>query len=37
MTHVDIVIGVVVGLGLLELVGIFLAFCLSKALTGYIK
>ncbi|XP_044262951.1 tetraspanin-1 [Tribolium madens] len=37
MIHVDIVIGVAVGLGLLELVGIFLAFCLAKALNGYIK
>ncbi|KAJ3641157.1 hypothetical protein Zmor_027674 [Zophobas morio] len=37
MTHIDIVIGIGVGLGLLELIGIFLAFCLSKALNGYIK
>ncbi|XP_015839660.1 tetraspanin-1 isoform X2 [Tribolium castaneum] len=37
MIHVDVVIGVAVGLGLLELVGIFLAFCLAKALNGYIK
>ncbi|RZB40977.1 Tetraspannin domain containing protein, partial [Asbolus verrucosus] len=37
LKNINIVIGAAVGLGVLELVGIFLAFCLSKSLNGYIK
>lgn len=35
--HLDIVIGVAVVLVLIELVGIVMAFCLSKSLNGYRK
>lgn len=37
MSHTNIVIGVGVGLALVELLGIFLAFCLSKNINSYIK
>lgn len=35
--HIRIVIGVGIGLGLLQLIGIFLAFCLSNSIDSYIK
>lgn len=37
MSHVDIIIGVGIGLALLQLFGIFLAFCLTKNINSYIK
>lgn len=37
MSHTDIVIGVAIGVGLIQLLGIFLAFCLCKSLDRYIK
>lgn len=37
MSHLDIIIGVGIGLALLELLGIFLAFCLTKNINSYIK
>lgn len=36
-SHMDIVIGVGVGLGVLQLLGIFLAFCLCKNVGSYMK
>ncbi|KAJ1521344.1 hypothetical protein ONE63_003020 [Megalurothrips usitatus] len=35
--HINIVIGVGVGLGLVQLFAIFLAFCLVKSINGYFK
>lgn len=35
--HINIVMGVGIGLGLLQLLGIFLAFCLCRSIDGYIK
>lgn len=37
MSHMDIVIGVGIGLGLIQLLGIFLAFCLCKSIDNYVK
>lgn len=37
MSHMNIVIGIGIGLGVLQLLGIFLAFCLCKTIDGYIK
>lgn len=37
MSHMNIVIGVGIGLGVVQLLGIFLAFCLCKSIDGYIK
>lgn len=37
MSHLNIIIGVGIGLALLELLGIFLAFCLTKNINSYIK
>nr|CAD7406223.1 unnamed protein product [Timema poppensis] len=37
MEHINTAIGVGIGLGLLQLLGIFFAFCLCKSIDGYIK
>ncbi|GLV41287.1 Tetraspanin 66E [Carabus blaptoides fortunei] len=37
LSHTDIVIGIGIGLGLIQLLGIFLAFCLCKSIDGYVK
>ncbi|CAH0553802.1 unnamed protein product [Brassicogethes aeneus] len=37
MTHLNTVIYVCIGLGLVEVLGIFFAFCLSKSINGYVK
>lgn len=36
-SHTDVVIGIAIGVGLIQLLGIFLAFCLCKSIDGYIK
>ncbi|KAF2885130.1 hypothetical protein ILUMI_21064 [Ignelater luminosus] len=36
-SHMNIIIGIGIGLGVLQLLGIFLAFCLCKTIDGYIK
>ncbi|KAF5270384.1 hypothetical protein FQR65_LT05572 [Abscondita terminalis] len=37
MSHMNILIAVGIGLGLLQLLGIFLSFCLCKSIDGYMK
>ncbi|KAJ8921817.1 hypothetical protein NQ315_008449 [Exocentrus adspersus] len=37
MTHLNIVIGVAIGFGVVEILGIFLSFCLAKSINGYRK
>ncbi|KAJ8949023.1 hypothetical protein NQ318_005197 [Aromia moschata] len=37
MTHLNVVIGVAIGFGLIEILGIFLSFCLAKSINGYHK
>ncbi|GLH11757.1 Tetraspanin [Gryllus bimaculatus] len=37
LQHMTVVIAVGIGLGLLQLLGIFLAFCLCRSIDGYIK
>lgn len=37
MTHLNIIIGIAIGFGVVEILGIFLSFCLAKSINGYRK